>query len=47
MEGTGLVLSGGGGKGIYQVGMLKALAEAGKLDDVVAVSGTSIGCVNA
>lgn len=47
MEGTGLVFAGGGGKGIYQVGMIKALAEEGKLDDVVAVSGTSIGCVNA
>ena len=47
MEGTGLVFAGGGGKGIYQVGMIRALAEAGKLDDVVAVSGTSIGCVNA
>ncbi len=47
MEGTGLVLAGGGGKGIYQVGIMKSLAEAGLLDDVVAVSGTSIGGVNA
>ena len=47
MEGTGLVLAGGGGKGIYQVGMIKSLAAAGLLDDVVAVSGTSIGGVNA
>ena len=47
MEGTGLVLAGGGGKGIYQVGILKSLAQAGLLDDVVAVSGTSIGGVNA
>ncbi|MBO4864738.1 MAG: patatin-like phospholipase family protein [Eubacterium sp.] len=47
MEGTGLVLAGGGGKGIYQVGMIKSLSEAGLLDDVVAVSGTSIGGVNA
>ena len=46
IEGTGLVLAGGGGKGIYQVGILKSLAEAGLLDDVVAVSGTSIGSVN-
>ena len=44
---TGLVLGGGGGKGIYQVGMLKSLAEAGVLDDVVAMAGTSIGSVNA
>lgn len=47
MEGTGLVLAGGGGKGVYQVGMIKSLAAAGLLDDVVAVSGTSIGGVNA
>ena len=47
MEGTGLVLAGGGGKGIYQVGMIKSLAEAGMLNDIVAVSGTSIGSVNA
>ena len=46
MKGTGLVLAGGGGKGVYQAGILRALAEAGKLDDVVAVSGTSIGCIN-
>lgn len=44
---TGLVLSGGGGKGIYQVGILKALAEAGLLNDIVAVSGSSIGGINA
>ena len=47
MDGTGLVLAGGGGKGIYQVGILRSLAEAGYLDDVVAVSGSSIGGVNA
>ena len=46
-KGTGLVLAGGGGKGIYQVGVLKSLAEAGVLDDIKAVSGTSIGGVNA
>jgi len=44
---TGLVLSGGGGKGIYQAGMLKVLYEAGLLDDVCAVSGCSIGTINA
>ena len=43
----GLVLSGGGGKGAYQVGVLKALAENGLLDDVTAISGASIGAVNA
>ena len=45
--GTGLVLAGGGGKGIYQVGILKSLAEAGLLQDIVAVSGSSIGGINA
>ena len=47
LKGIGLVLSGGGGKGAYQVGVLKALAENGLLDDVTAVSGASIGAVNA
>ena len=47
MEGTGLVLAGGGGKGVYQIGVIKVLAEAGLLDDVTVVSGTSIGGVNA
>lgn len=41
---VGLVLSGGGAKGAYQVGVLKALAE---LDiGVHAVSGASIGALN-
>ena len=47
LKGIGLVLSGGGGKGAYQVGVLKALAENGVLDDVTAISGASIGAVNA
>ena len=46
-EGVGLVLSGGGGKGAYQIGVLKALKENGYLYDVVAISGSSIGVVNA
>ena len=44
---TGLVLSGGGAKGAYQVGVLKALAEAGLLKDVSYISGDSIGAINA
>jgi NTE family protein len=44
---TGLVLSGGGAKGAYQVGVLKALGEAGLLDDVNYISGDSIGAINA
>ncbi len=43
---TGLVLSGGGGKGSYQIGVLKALMEKNLLSDVGAVSGVSIGAVN-
>ncbi len=43
---VGLVLSGGGGKGAYQVGVLKALKENNLLDNVVAISGASIGAVN-
>lgn len=41
---VGLVLSGGGAKGAYQVGVLKALRELGIQID--AVSGASIGALN-
>lgn len=41
---TGLVLSGGGAKGAYQVGILKALHELGASVDVVA--GASMGALN-
>lgn len=41
---VGLVLSGGGAKGAYQVGVLKALAELDVKVDVIA--GTSIGALN-
>lgn len=41
---VGLVLSGGGAKGAYQVGVLKALLELGTRIDVVA--GASIGALN-
>ena len=43
----GLVLSGGGAKGAYEVGVWQALHEAGLVGDVAVVSGTSIGAVNA
>ena len=43
----GLVLSGGGAKGAYEVGAWSVLHEAGLAKDVVAISGTSIGAVNA
>ncbi|MCX7097200.1 MAG: patatin-like phospholipase family protein [Methylococcales bacterium] len=41
---VGLVLSGGGAKGAYQVGVLRFMAEAGM--NVHAVSGASIGALN-
>lgn len=41
----GLVLSGGGGKGAYEVGVIKALVEAGV--KIAAVSGASVGALNA
>lgn len=39
----GLVLSGGGAKGAYQVGMLRAFEEAGLAGQICAISGCSIG----
>lgn len=39
----GLVLSGGGAKGAYQVGMFKAMEELGIMPRVVSLSGCSIG----
>ena len=41
---VGLVLSGGGAKGAYQVGVCKALAELGTQVDMIA--GASIGALN-
>lgn len=46
-EPLGLVFAGGGAKGAYEVGVWSALEEAGRAGDVAAVSGTSIGSVNA
>lgn len=43
----GLVLSGGGAKGAYEVGVWQALHEAGLAGNVATISGTSIGAVNA
>jgi len=46
---TGVVLSGGGAKGAYQVGMFRALEEAGLSRDPehLLLAGTSIGALNA
>ncbi len=43
----GLVLSGGGGKGGYEVGVWKALTEYGIAQKVLVISGTSVGGLNA
>ncbi|NCE64010.1 hypothetical protein D1159_05265 [Pseudoflavonifractor sp. 524-17] len=43
----GLVFAGGGGKGAYQIGVWKALRQLGLEEQVTAVSGTSVGALNA
>lgn len=43
----GLVLGGGGAKGAYQAGALKALKEANLIKDITCVSSNSIGTINA
>ncbi len=43
---VGIALGGGGARGSYQIGILRALDEAGLLKDVEHISGTSIGAVN-
>ena len=47
MKEYGLALCGGGGKGAFQIGVWKALEETGYWSQVKAVSGTSIGGLNA
>ena len=46
-EPLGLVLSGGGAKGAYEVGVWQVLEEEGLAGDVAAISGTSVGALNA
>lgn len=43
----GLVLGGGGGKGAYEVGVWKALTEYGIAQKITAISGASVGGLNA
>ncbi len=43
----GLCLTGGGARGGYQIGAVKALEELGILEQVTTFSGTSIGAANA
>lgn len=47
MQKIGLVLSGGGGKGPYEIGVWRAMEQLGLAKDIVAVSGTSVGALNA
>jgi predicted acylesterase/phospholipase RssA len=42
----GIVLSGGGGKGAYQIGVWNALREIGLESHIAAVAGTSVGGLN-
>jgi NTE family protein len=42
----GLALGGGGARGSYQVGVLRALRETNLIDQIHHVSGTSIGAIN-
>lgn len=47
MSKIGLVFAGGGGKGAYQIGVWKALRAFGIDKNISAISGTSIGALNA
>ena len=47
MQKIGLVLSGGGAKGAYQIGVMKAIEEYGLVQQISAISGSSIGALNA
>lgn len=42
----GLVLSGGGGKGAFQIGVWQVLSQTGFFDKVKAIAGSSIGAFN-
>lgn len=46
-ESWGLVLAGGGAKGAYEAGVWEALADAGLTNRIGAISGTSVGAMNA
>lgn len=47
MKKIGLVLSGGGGRGAYQIGVWKALRDTGLDKYITSVSGASVGGLNA
>ena len=46
-EPIGLVLSGGGAKGAYEVGVWQGLQDLGLASNVTVISGTSVGAINA
>lgn len=46
-EKLGLVLSGGGAKGAYEIGVWGALGELGILPQITDIAGTSVGALNA
>ncbi|MDE5556915.1 MAG: patatin-like phospholipase family protein, partial [Ruminococcus sp.] len=43
----GLVLSGGGAKGAYEIGVYKALSAMGAEPYIDTIAGTSVGALNA
>lgn len=47
MDKFALALCGGGGKGAYHIGMWLALDQLGRMDGLEAISGTSVGALNA
>lgn len=47
MDGYALALCGGGGKGAYQIGVWKALSDNNYTEKISAVSGVSVGALNA
>lgn len=47
MKKLGLVLSGGGGKGSYEIGVWRYLKEIGLDKKISVISGTSVGGLNA
>lgn len=47
LENIGLVFSGGGGKGAYEIGVWKALKEFNIDKNIKVISGTSVGALNA
>lgn len=44
---VGLMLGGGGAKGGYQLGVIRALQDANLIDKIDCIAGTSIGAINA